>query len=621
MKPTPHLEQIVTQEWGWQQGESWQVLGRNQGFDAVVGGPGECTETRLSLRMRSDGSLQVFYPLCGRIHVLVLPVEDAPAAIADRFRSLHAAKDQTPQSFRSTVERAFDPAALANDFMLEYERLLGKFAPDVSVIRFFGRIEEQQLQPPAVRYAFIQRFLGRALVVRFLQTKGWFRYLGNSDYINAMYANWNEEPGPYRFTQRMTLSFFSSLSQPSVAVRRILAERQGEVPYVGGGVFSPELYEREYVTPQGLVFVPDALMREILAPQGLFNAYPFTLTLPEEPIIPVSITPEILERIFRPSEHSEADSASSRELIARSRRELSLFVGADIADAEPHPHWLIHLRGLHVIDRACGTGSYLVSMFHEAMRLITRTEDLVGNRHTQPGVIASDLLRNNFFGFDHDELNVFCTRLRLILAAMTWNEDHVDPVPLPDLRDTIRHGLAFQETPDRMDSRRRLLTESANTEFKSGFELNRRLMMRDPEIRTGFNRTVAGFLNTDGGTLWIGVNDAGESIGIEDELGLIADGNKLDIYEQRIRENLKSHLDPIPLHYVSLEFVEDKEHTLCRVDVRPRPGVTYLVQKQSDGRTTEEVYVRDGNRTIRLTGRARDQFVLHRLESPQQRIW
>ena len=60
-------------------------------------------------------------------------------------------------------------------------------------------------------------------------------------------------------------------------------------------------------------------------------------------------------------------------------------------------------------------------------------------------------------------------------------------------------------------------------------------------------------------------------------------------------------------------FLQQNGLEIIRIDVSRRAGVTYLVRKGNDGRLTEEIHVRDGNRTLNLSGRARDQFVLSRL--------
>jgi hypothetical protein len=55
------------------------------------------------------------------------------------------------------------------------------------------------------------------------------------------------------------------------------------------------------------------------------------------------------------------------------------------------------------------------------------------------------------------------------------------------------------------------------------------------------------------------------------------------------------------------------------VEVRPVAGITYLLrQDERSGRSLEEIYVRDGARTLRLEGRMRDRYVVERLGGRRQ---
>jgi type I restriction enzyme R subunit len=61
--------------------------------------------------------------------------------------------------------------------------------------------------------------------------------------------------------------------------------------------------------------------------------------------------------------------------------------------------------------------------------------------------------------------------------------------------------------------------ESAHTEFKSSVRWDHQKQQKNKEIEQTIIRAVAAFLNTDGGDLFIGVDDAGAIIGlIEDYL-------------------------------------------------------------------------------------------------------
>jgi predicted HTH transcriptional regulator len=131
-------------------------------------------------------------------------------------------------------------------------------------------------------------------------------------------------------------------------------------------------------------------------------------------------------------------------------------------------------------------------------------------------------------------------------------------------------------------------------------------------MRFGSLRTVAAFLNSDGGVLYLGVGDNGVPVGLDGDFALIEDASPCDVFENRFREFMKNSLDPLPLNDVVLSFQEMEGHIVCVVTVVATGGVTYLLHKDDSGQKVESVFVRDGNRTIKLDGRGRDSFVRER---------
>ena len=63
--------------------------------------------------------------------------------------------------------------------------------------------------------------------------------------------------------------------------------------------------------------------------------------------------------------------------------------------------------------------------------------------------------------------------------------------------------------------------ETRNAEFKETFSLETKTKNKEKYLIEGKIKTIAGFLNTDGGTLIIGVDDEGRNIGIKDEIVLL----------------------------------------------------------------------------------------------------
>jgi predicted HTH transcriptional regulator len=120
-----------------------------------------------------------------------------------------------------------------------------------------------------------------------------------------------------------------------------------------------------------------------------------------------------------------------------------------------------------------------------------------------------------------------------------------------------------------------------------------RLGARSSQSEDSVLREIAAFLNTDGGTLLIGVRDDGQIVGIAPDLAYVNRNNE-DGFEQKLRQLMETRFSATPHGSVQIGFEPSPEGVVCRVEVAPALGVTYF---------RNEVYVRDGNRTVALGGR------------------
>jgi hypothetical protein len=530
----------------------------------------------------------------GRLRTLALPSPARPELHADWARRLTGDDPAT----------AFDEDALAAKYVRRefeiYDQVEGQGATEKFREQVLGADQHGE------RVIFTNRFLNRLRFLRFLQAKGWLRYGASEHYVEALYDDWAADPGPYLFCQRLALVFFSAMNQPSPAARALLGPRIGDVPYIGSGLFTPEAFEQEYLTSPKAGIITDELFSALLAPGGLMRSYDWALVVPSTTgPRPVAITPTAINLAF--DRHTIGQHApDSRALADRARLQIAEALGA--ASLEPvRSEWSVALAQARIVDPECGSGSYLVAVLNELVGVWARAHAASGLA-ADPASLAHQALEGGLVGLEPSEPRVHYARFRLATAALAW-EDKAPPRPLPDLRSVVRMGRAnvAPATPDALEPR-----EGPRVEFKAGFEWNPRTGQADGNLRTGTLRTIVAFLNTEGGTLWIGIDDHGRAIGIEDDLALIADSKPLDQFELRLREFIKNSIEPIPLGSVRISFPTWNGKVVCRIDVDRRPGVTYLVTKSNSGRLMEEVFVRDGNRTINLSGRARDLFVLER---------
>ena len=127
-----------------------------------------------------------------------------------------------------------------------------------------------------------------------------------------------------------------------------------------------------------------------------------------------------------------------------------------------------------------------------------------------------------------------------------------------------------------------------------------------PGVLASALKTIAAFLNTDGGTLLIGVSDSGDIKGLEKDFRLCSK-HDADGLEQKLRSLFRDRFKPDTLGKVIIQFEYLPEGVVCRIDIEPSHDVVYL-----DGK---DVYARDGNTSRRLEGPALVNWIRGRNEA------
>jgi type III restriction enzyme len=131
--------------------------------------------------------------------------------------------------------------------------------------------------------------------------------------------------------------------------------------------------------------------------------------------------------------------------------------------------------------------------------------------------------------------------------------------------------------------------ESASLEFKSALSWDYKLGKQSKEIENATTKTLCAFMNSEGGTLAIGVDDKGQVLGVEKDFSLLSKSNK-DGFEQKLIGLASSCLGKENVTYVHLSWqaVEGKTVAVVNVDKSKRPVYVDLQGKS-------EFYIRTGN--------------------------
>lgn len=155
--------------------------------------------------------------------------------------------------------------------------------------------------------------------------------------------------------------------------------------------------------------------------------------------------------------------------------------------------------------------------------------------------------------------------------------------------------------------------ESERVEFKSTARINLHTGAKDDRMEQVIAKTACGFLNSDGGTLVIGVDDLGTPLGLDADLATMKSPD-LDRYELWLRDLLTTCLGQTAATTVGIEFPsvpadDGREVPVCRVTCRPSPRPVYL--RPGKG-APPELWVRSGNSTRQLSVDEATEYAMHR---------
>jgi predicted HTH transcriptional regulator len=144
--------------------------------------------------------------------------------------------------------------------------------------------------------------------------------------------------------------------------------------------------------------------------------------------------------------------------------------------------------------------------------------------------------------------------------------------------------------------------ESAQLEFKSTARWDLRENKKSKVMEEVILKTVAAFLNSDGGTLLIGVDDSGTVLGLQpDYQTLKKDKQNRDGYELWLMGLLLNGLGKPMAPYIGISFGTIDGQDICKVTIQPGPEPTYITLKDpKSGQATESFCIRTGNQTQKL---------------------
>ncbi len=136
--------------------------------------------------------------------------------------------------------------------------------------------------------------------------------------------------------------------------------------------------------------------------------------------------------------------------------------------------------------------------------------------------------------------------------------------------------------------------EDERLEFKSSLRFDPHVGRVNRDLEKATMKSVAAFLNSDGGRIVLGVDDTRHTLGLENDYGTIQRPTS-DGFENHFTQVFNAMIGPELRHLVKLWFEKRDGHDVCVVDIAQSAHPVYLRTDNS-----EHFYVRTGNTTTAL---------------------
>ena len=288
------------------------------------------------------------------------------------------------KSIQEAIREAFSVEPVTKAFFQSYRDI---FQESESKITGFG----SDLGGREDRRRFTQTLFNRLMFVYFLSRKGWLSFSGETDYLNALWKDYQRGPNDNFYTNRLAPLFFAGLNnQQSRDLNRnnpALHAVIGDVPFLNGGLF-----EQNELDKPGRIHVPDDAIEPILS--KLFDKFNFTVMESTPYDTEVAVDPEMLGKVFEElvtERHESGAYYTPRPVVAFMCREalkgylegqdtgLTADTIADFVDRQSTDGISVTdarrianaLEEVTVVDPACGSGAYLLGMMQELIELQT----------------------------------------------------------------------------------------------------------------------------------------------------------------------------------------------------------------------------------------------------------
>ncbi len=371
---------------------------------------------------------------------------------AERIAMLDSGSLNSPLEIQNRHDEAFDVEAVTKRFFEDYKAVFQRLQDDLA----------NQTDDNRWAHDYALQFLNRAMFLYFIQRKGW---LGDdTEFLRTFWETYRKTEAPSdSFAERwLNILFFEAFHENRFhgghrhfpdEIRKALFS----APYLNGGLFTENELDKRHVFQ-----ISDSRFKDIF---NFLENYNFTIAEDSPLDQEVAVDPEMIGKVYESlvNVSTETDERGDAGIFYTPRTEIDMMCRLALVDnltnhlGEEHKSRLYEtifafepddkatadqklrdsnlwnplnecLKGLAIVDPACGSGSFLVGMLHILDDLRDRANRALGVEELsfdrKKAIIGS-----NLYGVDVMEWACHVAELRLWLSLIIDAD-----IPKPELK-------------------------------------------------------------------------------------------------------------------------------------------------------------------------------------------
>ena len=238
------------------------------------------------------------------------------------------------------------------------------------------------------------------------------------------------------------------------------------------------------------------------------------------------------------------------------------------------------------ISKKATPGTFFAEVLHESIQDAIAYFNRWGNVQNEQWITENlESLEQNYFGQCIAVIN------KVVIDAADTEEALKQQIEERQLR---RFLTTIRKIGDlRPISELLKLPESDRLEYKSTFQWDVDRNCENKDLKFSALKTIVAFLNCEGGTLIVGVEDNGTIFGLDQDLSLLSNGD-LDKLERTIIDWVCKHIGKNFTQKLKIRFETIDGKDVCAIDVKKSTKKAWL---QKTGAKQLEFYIRMANRS------------------------